>query len=156
MADDLEATWSQLLSAISRASRFAHTYLVQAHPVAFHKNVLTIGFDPEFEDQMGLADNSKTHDLLQTKLAELGHPGTMVKFVIADAPDHRITASPITETTPEQAPEAPRAASASKRSASQTSAKPSTADVNKDEFRNDPLIRKALEIFKGQIVDVRG
>ncbi len=26
---------------------------------------------------------------------------------------------------------------------------------NKDDFKNDPLIRKALEIFKGQIVEVR-
>ena len=25
----------------------------------------------------------------------------------------------------------------------------------KDDFKNDPLIQKALEIFKGQIVDVR-
>ena len=27
--------------------------------------------------------------------------------------------------------------------------------LDKDQFKNDPLIQKALEIFKGQIVDVR-
>jgi hypothetical protein len=27
--------------------------------------------------------------------------------------------------------------------------------VNKDDFKNDPLIQKALEIFKAQIVEVR-
>jgi hypothetical protein len=26
---------------------------------------------------------------------------------------------------------------------------------SKDDFKNDPLIQKALEIFKGQIVEVR-
>jgi hypothetical protein len=26
---------------------------------------------------------------------------------------------------------------------------------NKNDFKNDPLIQKALEIFKGQIVEVR-
>jgi hypothetical protein len=26
---------------------------------------------------------------------------------------------------------------------------------DKDDFKNDPLIQKALEIFKGQIVEVR-
>jgi hypothetical protein len=26
---------------------------------------------------------------------------------------------------------------------------------SKDDFKNDPLIKKALEIFKGQIVEVR-
>jgi len=27
--------------------------------------------------------------------------------------------------------------------------------MTKEDFKNDPLIQKALEIFKGQIVDVR-
>jgi hypothetical protein len=26
---------------------------------------------------------------------------------------------------------------------------------NQDEFKNDPLIQKALEVFKGRIVEVR-
>jgi len=33
--------------------------------------------------------------------------------------------------------------------------KPASTPFNKDEFKNDPLIQKALEIFKGQIVEVR-
>jgi hypothetical protein len=28
--------------------------------------------------------------------------------------------------------------------------------LNKDEFLNDPLIRQALEVFKGRIMEVRG
>ena len=38
-----------------------------------------------------------------------------------------------------------------------TPAKPKLAAVpiSKDDFKNDPLIQKALEIFKGQIVEVR-
>jgi hypothetical protein len=34
-------------------------------------------------------------------------------------------------------------------------AAPAPAPFNKDDFKNDPLIQKALEIFKGQIVEVR-
>ena len=37
------------------------------------ERILTIGFDPEFEDHLGLVDNARNHTLLQTKLAELGH-----------------------------------------------------------------------------------
>ena len=48
------------------------------------KNVLTIGFDPEFADHLPLVDNSKNHALVQTKLAELGHPHTQVRFVKAE------------------------------------------------------------------------
>ena len=33
--------------------------------------------------------------------------------------------------------------------------KPAPIVFNKDEFKNDPLIKKALEIFKGTIVEVR-
>jgi hypothetical protein len=33
--------------------------------------------------------------------------------------------------------------------------KPAPVSLNKDDFKNDPLIQKALEIFKGQIVEVR-
>jgi hypothetical protein len=41
--------------------------------------------------------------------------------------------------------------------ASAPGAKEKTASVpfNKNDFKNDPLIQKALEIFKGQIVEVR-
>ncbi len=35
-------------------------------------------------------------------------------------------------------------------------AKPALVQLNKDEFKNDPLIKQALEIFKGQIVEVLG
>jgi hypothetical protein len=47
---------------------------------------LTIGFDPEFADHLPLVDNSKNHALIQTKLAELGHPHAQVKFIKAEAP----------------------------------------------------------------------
>jgi hypothetical protein len=41
--------------------------------------------------------------------------------------------------------------------ASAQPAKEKSASVpfNKDDFKNDPLIQKALEVFKGQIVEVR-
>jgi hypothetical protein len=32
---------------------------------------------------------------------------------------------------------------------------PPPVSAGKDDFKNDPLIQKALEVFKGQIVDMR-
>ncbi len=63
----------KLVEAVGRVSPFTRSYLVDAHPVSFEKSVLVIGFDPEFEDHLGLVDNARNHTLLQTKLAELGH-----------------------------------------------------------------------------------
>ena len=158
------------MDAVQRASKFTHTYLIEAHPVSITSKLLTIGFDPEFADKLGLVDNSKTHQLLQTKLAELGHPHVMVKFIVADAPDtferpapivaEALPPNAITPIAPTPKPEAapkPAAPPAAQPAAPAPAAKPKPEVVafSKDDFKNDPLIQKALEIFKGQIVEVR-
>ncbi len=157
---DLDALWENLVEAVRQASPFVHSYLREAYPMSFEKNVFIIGFDPEFfMKQIGLVDNSRNQTLLQTKLAELGHPNSHVKFVVAEAPPRRPeVAKPVSPAKPEanevkaaaptsEAAQPPRATSAAKE-------KP-PVPFNKNDFKNDPLIQKALEIFKGQIVEVR-
>ena len=154
VSTDLETLWSQVTEAVGRVSKFTANYLINAHPVSFVKGLLIIGYDPEFEDQMGLADNPKNHTLLQTKLAELGHPNSQIKFIKAEAPIGRApvtvapTAPSVPTTTPKAAPNAVKPAAPAPE-------KKATTPFNKDDFKNDPLIQKALEVFKGQIVEVR-
>jgi DNA polymerase-3 subunit gamma/tau len=160
-AVDLESLWSQLVESAGRASPFLRTYLLEAHPVSFERGLFTIGFDPEFDDHRGLVDNSKNHTLLQTKLTEFGHPNSQIRFIKADAPAGRVRLAPTavpapagTQTTaaPKPAPSAP----APKPLISGAKEKPpAPVAFNKDDFKNDPLIQKALEVFKGQIVEVR-
>jgi DNA polymerase III subunit gamma/tau len=158
---ELADLWARLVEAVGRASPFTRTYLLEAHPVSFQKNVFTVGFDPEFEDHLGLVDNARNHTLLQTKLLELGHPNAHIKFVKAPAPEKRAAAP--AETTAPPAPvtashAAPRPSAEAKTSAPpapSTKQKLATVPFSKDDFKNDPLIQKALEIFKGQIVEVR-
>jgi DNA polymerase-3 subunit gamma/tau len=155
-ATGLEELWAKLLEAVGRASLFTRSYLLEAHPVSLKDNLLTIGFDPEFEDHIGLVDNAKNHTLLQTKLSELGHPKAQVKFVKAEAPSDRVKAAPAAQ--PEPVELAPKSPGPTRRvTASEAPAKQKTAPVpfTQEEFKNDPLIQKALEIFKGQIVEVR-
>ncbi len=154
---DLESLWSQLVDAAGRVSPFMRTYLLEAHPVSFEKGVFIIGFDPEFDDHRGLVDNSKNHAIIQTKLTELGHPNSQIKFIKADAPAGRTRLAPtvVPTATPVAAPK-PATASAAKPVAPAAKEKPSApVPFNKDDFKNDPLIQKALEVFKGTIVDVR-
>jgi DNA polymerase-3 subunit gamma/tau len=152
--------WNNLLEAVGRASQFTRSYLLEAHPVSFKNNLLVIGFAPEFADHLGLVDNPRNHTLLQTKLSELGHPNSQIKFVKAEAPAGRERI--VTETPPptavSSAPKpAPSIATARSAIPQNTPAKDKLAPVpfSKDDFKNDPLIQKALEIFKGQIVEVR-
>ena len=148
---DLQDLWSRLVEAVGRASPFARTYLLEAHPVLLAKNLLTIGFDPEFEDHISLVDNARNHTLLQTKLGELGHAGVQIKFIKSERPGDW-TAQPVAAVAPEAAA-APTATKPTTAGAAQPKEK--SGSFSKDDFKNDPLIQKALEIFKGQIVEVR-
>jgi len=156
---DLYELWSKLVETVGRASPFVRTYLLEAHPVSFEKNLLVIGFDPEFEDHLGLVDNARNHTLLQTKLAELGHPNCQIKFVLAEAPANR--PEPVRTIAPEKPAasetKAPAQSAEPAPSSRATSVAKEKAPVpfNKNDFKSDPLIQKALEIFKGQIVEVR-
>jgi hypothetical protein len=154
----LENLWSSLVDAAGRASPFIRGYLSEAHPVSFAKNVFTIGFDPEFADHIPLIDNSKNHTLLATKLAELGHHGVQFKFIKAEAPANRVR--PVAPAAPEATPARPTPAKATPKSseaapAAEAKAKAEPVAFSQDDFKSDPLIQKALEVFKGRIVEVR-
>jgi DNA polymerase-3 subunit gamma/tau len=150
---DLIGLWGKLIEAVGRVSSFTRSYLVDAHPVSFEKKLLTIGFDPEFEDHLGLVNNARNHTLLQTKLAELGHPDCQIKFVRAEAEVGRTVKS--AETASAAPAQKPAASAAKPASHGSTNEKSAPGSFNKEDFKKDPLIQKALEIFKGQIVEVR-
>jgi DNA polymerase-3 subunit gamma/tau len=159
---DLAELWVKLVESLGRASPFVRSYFLEAHPVSFAKNVFVIGFDPEVEDHIGLVDNPRNHALLQTKLSELGHPGAQIKFVKAEAPAKPPAAAsepPIPASAPAAANSSGGSAPAPARSAPATRPqgkdKPVSVPFSKDDFKNDPLIQKALEVFKGQIVEVK-
>ncbi|HEX3625906.1 MAG TPA: DNA polymerase III subunit gamma/tau [Verrucomicrobiae bacterium] len=152
-SSELSALWANLVETVGRASPFVKSYLLEAHPVSFEKNLLIIGFDPEFSDHLGLVDNSRNHAVLQTKLAELGHPHSQVKFIEHEGAPAALPVSkpaPQNEAAPEKVTAQPAAAAPTREGKEKT-----PVAFNKNDFKNDPLIQKALEIFKGQIVEVR-
>lgn len=154
-AADLNRLWSAAVEAAGRASPFTASYLKETHPIAFDGRTFTFGLDPEFADHLNLLDVPKTHTLLQTKLRELGHAQTQVKFVLADRPEGWTTAPAAAPVA--SAPAAPSALSPTNgKAAPAPPAKPAANTLTKEDFKNDPLIKDALEIFKGRIVDVRG
>ncbi len=153
----LPELWSRLVEAVGRASTFTRSYLLNAHPVSFEKNVFVIGFDPEFADHLGLVDNSRNHTLLATKLSELGHPNAMIKFIQAEVPAgwERLTPAAVPTPAPTAAPAKAAAKPVISATAPAPEKKPAPVAFNKEEFKNDPLIKRALEVFKGTIVEVR-
>jgi len=154
--ESLGSLWNSLVEAAGRVSPFTRSYLLEAHPVSFTKNLLVIGFDPEFEDHIALVDNARNHTILQTKLAELGHAHAQIKFVKADSPPPaQVPHTTDVPAAPAPAPKPAAPAAAARTATPPAKEKSSPVPFNKDDFKNDPLIQKALEIFRGQIVEVR-
>ena len=116
-----------------------------------------IGFDPEFKDHMGLVDNAKNRTILETKIREMGHRDMSVRFVQAEAPAGRVRVTAPVEVPPElpSSRETARANSANGATNPVGAAAAAPSKFSKEDFKNDPLIKKALEIFKGTIVEVR-
>ena len=106
-----------------------------------------------------LVDNARNHTLLQTKLAELGHANCQIKFIKAEATAVRaarpVTAAPVTPVTASQTATASVAAKQTTAVAPVAEKKSAPVAFSKDTFKDDPLIQKALEIFKGTIIEVR-
>ncbi len=150
---DLPAFWSRLIGLMTEPSTmFLKSYLLKAFPVSVTANLLTIGFPSFAASDMTLADNPVNQASLRKKLGELGLPGAQVKFVVAQPPaDWTPPAAPAPAVS---APVAARPAPTNRPAATAAQVLPPPA-LTKDDFKNDPLIQKALEVFKGEIVDFK-
>jgi DNA polymerase III subunit gamma/tau len=126
----LDEAWAYAVEHLGKVTPLAKSYLVGAKPLRYQAGILTVGFDPEFADRQELADTTRNREILQAKLKEQLHADVSLKF----------------EASGSVAPAPKPVATVAERPVKVT---------NVGEFKNDPLIKKALEIFKGQIVEVR-
>ncbi len=147
-AGSIEALWSDLVRVAGEVQPFAAGYINEAHPVSLEDNLLTVGFAPEYIDQMELADNPKFHQTLRQSMEKLGHRDIEVKFVQAERPVGWDGSPSLVEI---EAPAGQEVAAPDE----SPKPKPQEGPLDMEEFKKDPLIQKAVEVFKGQIVDVR-
>jgi DNA polymerase III subunit gamma/tau len=129
----LEEAWEYAVEHLGKVTPLAKSYLVGTRPLGMKANVLTVGFDPEFADRREFVDRPRNIELLQGKLKEKLRMDVTLKLEVSEA----------------TMPALPKSTTASKAQAPEASKK------SPDDFKDDPLIKKALEIFKGTIVDVR-
>ena len=143
-ATDLSTVWAVMLDTLGVFSR---AYFQEAFLKSIEGDDVTIGFPEAFAPQMELANSKETNQSLIAALSKAGHSIRTVSYVIAERPSDWI---PL-------AMDAPGASEAAVEPATNAGGEPlpPKGPINKEEFENDPLIKKALEVFKGQIVDVR-
>ena len=143
-ATDLSTVWAAMLDTLGVFSR---AYFQEAFLKSIEGDDVIIGFPEAFAPQMELANSKETNQSLIAALSKAGHSIRTVSYVIAERPSDWI---PL-------AMDAPGASEAAVEPATNAGGEPlpPKGPINKEEFENDPLIKKALEVFKGQIVDVR-
>jgi DNA polymerase-3 subunit gamma/tau len=128
----LEDAWAYAVEHLGKVTPITRSYLVGTRPLRMQGNVLVVGFDQEFADRKEFADRPRNIEVLQAKLREKLQMDVALKFEVMKS-----------------------AAPASARPPAATGKAAEPAKKGLDEFKNDPLIKKALEIFKGTIVEVR-
>ena len=136
---DMEKMWVAMMTGLGV---FTKSYFAEAYPLSLENGVMTIGFPEPSSSQMELADNKETNKVLIQSLKKLGQEVREIRYTIADRPADWVVAAPEKIATDD-------ATSAA------APTKPPEGPVDMEQFKNDPLIQKALEVFKGQIVDVR-
>jgi DNA polymerase-3 subunit gamma/tau len=156
-AVDVIELWPRLLAALSGPKFvFLKTYLQSAFPVSLKGNTLTIGFPPAFAAHLPMADNPTNHRNLQATLLELGLSSPQVKFVQAEPPaGWAPEVAPIAEEPPPFDPDPVPGAGGRPQPPRGTAPAGPTTLLTKEDFKNDPLIQKALEVFKGEIVQIQ-
>jgi DNA polymerase-3 subunit gamma/tau len=165
-----EAFWARLLDTVGRASPFLRSYLEHAYLARREGQRVVIGFPREWQEYKALADTPQFRQVLETKLRELGMPTAEITFVVADPPVTQpspgLADAPATGVGAGGAPQTPEAGAGAVGGASGTSGTRPAARARKpagetpapplkldpEEFKNDPLIRQALEMFKARIV----
>ncbi len=141
----LQQLWSQVIEGTKSQSSFLPALLGQCQPVSLEQGTLTVSVSA---DILGLIDDSKSRNIIKEILSGLGQSGVEVKFV---------QAKPQTEQQQPTQPQPVKKAVQQKPKA--VTQPPALENVEKpasiEEFKNDPLIKEALERFRGRIIDVK-
>jgi DNA polymerase III subunit gamma/tau len=142
-AMDLASLWPALLGQLGPADGMLRASLTQCAPVSYERGLLTVSHPADV-----LVDTAKNVASLKIRLQQLTGQPADVRFVDAPAPaGGSPAAAPAATPRPAASPTAPKPV---------PPAKPVPQTLSKEDFLNDPLIRDALEIFRGTIVEVRG
>ena len=132
---DPEALWKKAVEQIRARRPLIRGWIESAKPLGTEGRFFHVGFPPEQKTAMESLAMPRTRDFLQALLKEISGRDWDLKFTLKEG----LVAEPPPEL------ELPPATNGS--------AAPKPADTAAD-FKDDPLIRQALEIFKGEIKPV--
>ncbi len=147
--EDIDSVWKALLAGIPANESLLRSSLQSCLPTQLSRGVLTVSHPADV-----YVDTPRNQTTLKAVLRSLGPNLGEVRFVQSEAAPstEAITLTPTAPPPPREPVRSPSPESKAPES------KPRPAQpvlLNKEEFLNDPLVRQALEVFKGRIIEVR-
>lgn len=131
--DTLKSKWSQIVERVHAAAPLAKAYLKDATPTRVSNNRVTISFDPEFADSCDKLKVPRSLRALQTAIEwALGSEVTL-NLEVGTAQTDSSPAEP----APSAAPP------------------PRQGGKSPADWVKDPAVKRAMEAFNGNIVDIR-
>jgi hypothetical protein len=160
MPTDADAVWDQLLAALTPDDMMLRSALPRCSPVSLIRGTLRIRH-PEND----LLDTTRNVATLKARLLSCTGFALDVSFEAGPSVPHQDELLPPPAPKPAAEPKPATVAGTDPKTAKANGGPgapaPSPAPaptpmlLSKDDFINDPAIRAALEIFKGQIIEVR-
>ena len=149
-AQTLDSVWQALLAQLPSTEGLLRSALMQSRAEGWSQGTLTIAHPPE-----AYLDTPRNMATLQAALQRVAGGRVSLRFVVSER-----LAGPESSHPSVASPAAPREVTRPATSETKSvDARPKPVApilLDKEEFLNDPLIRQALDVFKGRILEVRG
>ncbi len=159
--NDLESLWAKLVNLASPLRRAA---ISVGRPISLKSGVLTVGFFNEDTHQLDLADDQAFKQDATKKMKAEGILEPKLKFVrINEDRPSDFKATPFTEAASHRSKAkspSPKSDSSADKSEKSSNSSNGAADatpiqLDPEEFKNDPQIKTALELFSATMIDVK-
>ena len=137
----LQEHWHDFVVKVGKRAPLAKSYLMDAKPVSVDDTKLVIGFDPEYGEHVTKINYPRNVKSIQKELESLIGKSLPVEFVLLSAEDGKHLP---TDHIPEKT-----AGEGNPEGASGRNTK------TKQEWMQDPAVQKTLEMFNGDIADIR-
>ncbi|OQA27647.1 MAG: DNA polymerase III subunit tau [Verrucomicrobia bacterium ADurb.Bin345] len=144
----LAERWHEVVERVGHVAPLAKNYLLDAKPVEVSSEAVVIGFDPEFAENKERVDYPRNRKAMQKVLGEiLKRDVGSVDFRVLDSRDTLPGDVKVQDVDAEH----PRG----RHSAAVDPERAAKARKTKQEWIDNPAVRKTLEAFNGDIVDIR-
>ena len=139
--DSLTAVWrDQIVERVKREVTMAGIALLDAKPLAVEQNRVVIGFDPQFARKLEQIKIPTYHAAVQKVMVQFLKRPVNVECVLM---------------TGEGAADVPADHTVDKAGAPKSSAGAAAHSKTRQDWHQEPVVRKTLEFFNGSIVDIR-